>query len=263
MIIDYLIKIIIRELFDLPKNVVEPKPAATVVIIRNSAAHYGEYEVLMTKRQEYLKFLGGFYSFPGGKVELQDFTNEAIDRIKGIDYEKAFQTFYKRNSKKNINNKFKSNLIGYWTACIRELFEEVGILLAYDENNNLFLNYDNNKFENYRKSIINDKLKMWEMLENENLFYAADQLIYFNRFITPKISPKRFDTRFFLCKLPEINLKIKPYEKEISEVIWISPKDALYKYENHYNDFKIIFPQIATLKELLNLDLQKLERNCK
>src|SRR5437667_69091 len=48
---------------------VEPKPAASVVLVRPSPPGAPEpIEVYMIRRQRSMKFLGGFYAFPGGKA---------------------------------------------------------------------------------------------------------------------------------------------------------------------------------------------------
>src|SRR5207245_1166164 len=49
---------------------VEPKPAASVVLVRPAPPGASEaIEVYMIRRQRSMKFLGGFYAFPGGKVD--------------------------------------------------------------------------------------------------------------------------------------------------------------------------------------------------
>src|SRR6266850_567936 len=47
----------------------EPRPAASVIIVRDAPPGAPEpIEVYMVRRQRSMKFLGGFYAFPGGKV---------------------------------------------------------------------------------------------------------------------------------------------------------------------------------------------------
>src|SRR5262249_26077116 len=53
---------------DSPNAPVEPRPAASVVIVRNAAADAPEpLEVWMIRRHQTMKFLGGYYAFPGGR----------------------------------------------------------------------------------------------------------------------------------------------------------------------------------------------------
>jgi 8-oxo-dGTP pyrophosphatase MutT (NUDIX family) len=53
---------------------VEPKPAATVILLRRGGSHSSEgLEVLMVKRTEEAKFMPGVWVFPGGRVDPEDF----------------------------------------------------------------------------------------------------------------------------------------------------------------------------------------------
>jgi 8-oxo-dGTP pyrophosphatase MutT (NUDIX family) len=51
-----------------------PRPAATVILLREP------YAVLMVRRNPQLAFMGGFWVFPGGKVEPEDGTPEQAAR---------------------------------------------------------------------------------------------------------------------------------------------------------------------------------------
>jgi 8-oxo-dGTP pyrophosphatase MutT (NUDIX family) len=51
-----------------------PRPAATVILLRDP------YEVLMVRRNPALDFMGGFWVFPGGKVEPSDGSPEQAAR---------------------------------------------------------------------------------------------------------------------------------------------------------------------------------------
>lgn len=50
-------------------EVVDAEPAATVVVLRPSA---DGFEALLLKRSNALRFMGGFWVFPGGKVDPED-----------------------------------------------------------------------------------------------------------------------------------------------------------------------------------------------
>src|SRR5947207_703105 len=53
-----------------PVPPVEPKPAASVLLVRDAPAGAPEpLEVYMIRRNRGMKFLGGYYAFPGGKVD--------------------------------------------------------------------------------------------------------------------------------------------------------------------------------------------------
>ena len=59
-------------------TVVEPRPSATVVLLRDVA---GEIEVLLVRRHESLAFHGGAWVFPGGRIEPSDRERSGADGV--------------------------------------------------------------------------------------------------------------------------------------------------------------------------------------
>lgn len=64
----------------------EPVPAATVVLIRNSSDQ-SDIEVLLLRRNSRLVFHGGHWVFPGGRVDASDFSAEE----QGLEYPAALR----------------------------------------------------------------------------------------------------------------------------------------------------------------------------
>lgn len=56
----------------MPQSDLQPVPASTVVVVRNSEYAAG-LEVLLLRRNAKLVFHGGHWVFPGGRVDAQDF----------------------------------------------------------------------------------------------------------------------------------------------------------------------------------------------
>src|SRR5256712_5510645 len=103
---------------------VEPKPAASVVLVRPSPPGAPEpIEVYMIRRQRSMKFLGGFYAFPGGKVDPVDGSPAALARCRGLDTVEAEAILLGSRD---------APALAFWVAAVRELLEESGILLACD-----------------------------------------------------------------------------------------------------------------------------------
>ncbi|MFX1569311.1 MAG: hypothetical protein ACFFCV_13190 [Promethearchaeota archaeon] len=222
---------------------VEPKIAATVVLLRERELHSEsdddcEFEIFMVKRHKNTKFMGGHHVFPGGRLEAQDMTPESRAKLLGPD-KVILSTI------KGVCDE-PSDL---WIIAIRELFEETGILIATNDKGHFIeLNNDNSaKFKDYQEKLQKDYLTMTDILKMENLYYAANNLKYFGRLITPKISPIRFDTQFFLCKFPQ-NQRINLFGEELTEGLWGSPRELLGLFRK--KQIKIIFPQYSTLKRL-------------
>jgi len=96
---------------------VEPKPAASVVLVRPGSAQ--PVELYMIRRRAGMRFLGGFYAFPGGKVAAADAV--ALARCRGLAPEAAGE---------RLGNQEGVPSLAFWVAAIRELFEETGVLMA-------------------------------------------------------------------------------------------------------------------------------------
>src|SRR4051812_44296908 len=103
---------------------VRPKHASTVLLVRPDAN--GKFEVLLTRRPNAMRFLGGFYVFPGGSIEAQDRSEKVLSRCRGLSAGEA---------ERILGNNLGADLaLAHWVAGIRELFEEVGIVLCNDES---------------------------------------------------------------------------------------------------------------------------------
>lgn len=217
-------------------NQVEPLPATTIVLTKETDKGL---EVFLTKRDSRLNFLGGFYVFPGGRVDSSDcelfdlcfeLTEKKLDSLIPI--------------KLTLTQK-----CGHLVAGLRELFEETGVLIASDKNGSLIKIDEKLKksLDEERKMLQKRKITFREILINHNLFLLTSELIWLAHWITPKTSPKRFDTQFFVCKMPE-EQNATIYEPEISEALWISPKKAIELWKA--GKMPMIPPTLASLDRL-------------
>ena len=95
-----------------------PQPASTVLLVRNHS-HHDEVEVLLIERALSINF-GGAFVFPGGTVAPED-QAPSFDQM----------TNGPNNSNASAVLGIEDGGLAYWVACIRECFEEAGILLAH------------------------------------------------------------------------------------------------------------------------------------
>ncbi|MSQ62765.1 MAG: NUDIX hydrolase [Betaproteobacteria bacterium] len=70
-----------------------------------------------------------------------------------------------------------------------------------------------------------------ETFEEAGLVLDPGALVPWVRWITPEISPKRFDARFFLARAPE-GQEPKVDGREATEGLWIAPQEALQRWED-------------------------------
>lgn len=136
-------------------------------------------------------------------------------------------------------------------AAIRETFEETGILLAYrDIPNVMTLSKDEKvRFAKYRRHVRKDPFSFVRIIDREGLKLAAGNLFCFAHWITPKVSPIRFDARFFVSVAPSKQEALCD-ALEIIDHLWISPQKAL---EQHGGDFYLPFPTLSNITVLAQL----------
>ena len=67
---------------DHPGQVVEPRLAASVVLLRNND---DGLEILYLRRSPHLKFMGGYWVFPGGRIDPDDHVPDDTDDHDGPD----------------------------------------------------------------------------------------------------------------------------------------------------------------------------------
>jgi hypothetical protein len=123
-------------------------------------------------------------------------------------------------------------------------------LIATKENGAIIATNDESIkiYKQYQKDLQHKRKTMTEILIKENLYYACNYLKYFGRLVTPALSPIRFDTQFFLCKLPpKQNMDL--FSEELVEGSWASPRQMLELHRK--NKIKIIYPQYTTLRRLI------------
>jgi 8-oxo-dGTP pyrophosphatase MutT (NUDIX family) len=108
--------------------VVIPKKAATVTLLRDKEPE--GFEVFLLKRHEKSRFMGGNFVYPGGRVDRDDGSLEICSFSKGITFDEAHKILGGTTSPEES--------FAHWIAGIRELFEEAGVLLAYDPKGNSF-----------------------------------------------------------------------------------------------------------------------------
>ena len=147
----------------------------------------------------------------------------------------------------------KSGGLNYWIACIRECFEECGVLLAYRENGDLFGASDEGETEilaSYRDKLNRGEPVLLELCKQLNLKLAVDRLAYVSHWITPKMEMKRYSTRFFIALAPSDQKAIHDGSEGV-ESTWITPKKAIKGGEE--GKFPIILPTIRNIEAIEGL----------
>jgi 8-oxo-dGTP pyrophosphatase MutT (NUDIX family) len=87
-----------------------------------------------------------------------------------------------------------------------------------------------------------------ELAEEAGIEVSAGELVAYSRWITPRIVPIRFDTRFYLALAPA-HSPPKPDGSETVDAGWFAPAAALDKH--HADQLPLVFPTIKHLESLV------------
>jgi len=166
-------------------EIVTPRPASTILLLRDAAAKT-EIEVFMMVRHYEIDFNSGALVFPGGSVDKGDreiIANPALySGGEGLD----------------------EATLSFRIAAIRETFEESGILLARPEGSKTLVDAKRaSEIEAINRADLCDgKISFLKVLTDSGMLLALDELVPYAHWITPEGMPKRFDTWFFLAAAP-------------------------------------------------------------
>ena len=206
-----------------PAAPVAPRPAASVVIVRAAAPGAPEpLEVWMIRRNQSMKFLGGYYAFPGGRVDAADGAADALACCYGLDVEAAEATLPGHDG---------GPALAFWVTAVRELLEESGILLACDAAGRPINGRDPATrliIASLRQDLMRGIL-LPALLARAGWRCDVRGLRYLSHFITPTSSPIRFTARFFLCRVPADQAPAL-FTEETSEAFWIHPGEGYRRF---------------------------------
>jgi 8-oxo-dGTP pyrophosphatase MutT (NUDIX family) len=86
-----------------------------------------------------------------------------------------------------------------------------------------------------------------ELAEEAGIRVDADDLVAYSRWITPRVVPVRFDTRFYLALAPA-HSPPQPDGSETVDAGWFEPQRALELH--HADQLPLVFPTIKHLESL-------------
>lgn len=221
-----------------------PRPASTVILTRQND---GELQIYLLRRSDKSRFMPGYYVFPGGMVEPADQGTEIWKAHADLDLDDI--------SRRLGGSMAVEETLAYIVAAMRETFEEAGALLAYRNEQS------RGDLENVCNRRMTKELpKGWlrELVGSEGWILAFSRLARWTHWITPKLMPQRYDTRFFIAFMPP-EQECVPDKRETTRGIWISPKKGLVG--NSRGEIPLSPPTMVTLHELLQYSkMEELEK---
>lgn len=212
-----------------------PRLAATVLLVRDGDP---DIEVFMLRRNLNSDFVGGAYVFPGGAVDESDKTDPDLTSVCGGFSDAAASSVLG----------VESGGLAHFVAAIRESFEEAGVLLARNgDGNHVELDADTEFWSTARQNVYDGEVRLAQLCRDRGLQLEVDQVAYLSHWITPMGPPRRFDTRFFVARMPEGQTPLHDGGETVDSA-WISPKVALER--QRAGEFEMIFPTIKNLEDV-------------
>jgi glyoxylase-like metal-dependent hydrolase (beta-lactamase superfamily II)/8-oxo-dGTP pyrophosphatase MutT (NUDIX family) len=163
--------------------------------------------IFVVRRSPSLRFFGGFYAFPGGRVAPAD----AQGILAGIMPAGA--------ADQNLNLRR--------VAAVRELFEETGVLLARRPDRTFPLAWADLGY--WRRELLAGRAEFADVLGRLGLTMDAADLTPLGSITTPAYAPARFDTTFFVAQLPE-GQQAEVWPGELDEGHWTTAPDLLARW---------------------------------
>ena len=176
---------------------VTPRDAATLILIRNAPQ---QPEVLLGRRQTSARFMPGFYVFPGGGIEQDDYRVGAASELAPELVERAARVPEFGGDREYFR--------AMACAAVRETVEETGLMLSAPG------------------AIGEDLEGGWKMMRAAGVAPALEAMRYVGRAITPAESPIRFHARFFAASADAVEGDLQP-TAELDDVVWVPLSETL------------------------------------
>jgi 8-oxo-dGTP pyrophosphatase MutT (NUDIX family) len=192
-----------------------PRPAATVMLIRDRPDDPGGISVFLMRRHSAMEFAAGVMVFPGGGVDDRD-------RNAKIAWAGPPPSWWAQRFA--IDTELAEALV---CAAARETFEECGVLFAGPADDPGGIVGDASVYRDSRLALADRTLSFADFLRRENLVLRADLLRPWANWVTPEAErTRRYDTYFFVGALPE-GQRADGENTESDRAGWTTPQAAI------------------------------------
>ena len=185
-------------------------------------------EVLLVDRNPKLAFFGGYQAFPGGTLEPED----AKAPIKNLP-----------DAGKGLGDDYPA----FVAAAARELFEETGVWFGRGSDRS------ERSLEEDRRRMLAGEVTFDQILRETGQHIDAEDFTPLCRITTPPFTPRRYDTWFLQCRLPE-GAKVDVIPGELMGGGFARPADALDRWRR--GEVLIVPPVVIFLHGLVRTSHQ-------
>lgn len=231
-----------------------------------------DFRLLMAKRSAKSSYMANAYVFPGGYVELADFSTKwwAVFEAAGMSRDELYNFGADIRGPKppiftepgvlmkedNLNANILPAEVALRITAIRETFEETGVLLLNKAPNmrdertvSLMTGASKADLDAWKKKIHENPVCFAELCLEAGLCPDIWALHEWWNWLTPEaIGHKRFDTIFYVCCLDFLPQNATHDDQEMTKVEWFSPLEML---EEHQQKRAVLAPpQVYELSRL-------------
>jgi 8-oxo-dGTP pyrophosphatase MutT (NUDIX family) len=199
--------------------------ASTVIVLREADVGL---QTFMLCRHVKSGFMGGAHVFPGGKVDAEDLHPSWARRIDRPP-DAIASVLGEKDSERGL---------GLLVAGIRETFEEAGVMLGSTRSDA--------DLEDARRRLL-EGAAFNDIAAELDLHIESAALAPYARWVTPEMETKRFDTRFYVARLPE-GQAASHDGSETTSAVWLRPADAIDRMVS--GKIKLAPPTVRTLRWL-------------
>jgi 8-oxo-dGTP pyrophosphatase MutT (NUDIX family) len=194
------------------------RAATTILLVRPAASGL---EVFMVQRHRKSGFLPNAWVFPGGRVDAHDAA--AHPALQGGEALLAQLELPREQA------------LAYAVAGVRETFEEAGVWLGAGAIP-----------AEERLPLARGERRLHQLLDTYGATVELDRLAAWSWWVTPKAEPRRYDTRFLVCAVDQVEGTHD--ELETVDSRWVDPRAVLGASDQQA--FPLAPPTWWTLREL-------------
>ena len=185
--------------------------------------------------------MAGYHVFPGGTLDPEDTNVKTWTPYIDLSIDQVQQQL----GDENFSNE---EALGFGVAAIRETLEECGVLLATGKSRSS-QDYERMAFQRLEKGL--PKAWFQDRIITENWSLSFSHLYRWSHWITPEQMKTRYDTRFFVARMPP-GQACTPDERETHHGLWLTPQSALE--QNLDETIALSPPTLTTLTQLTKFE---------
>jgi 8-oxo-dGTP pyrophosphatase MutT (NUDIX family) len=212
----------------------------------------------MLRRSEASHFVPDVYVFPGGTVDADDLSEQALARARGVDaasLEAQFRAQIEPSFPAPLATPPAREAAAVLIAAVRELYEEAGVLLACDAAgtplSDAALSPHRERLHADRLRVQSGEISFTQVLEELQAYANGLALALFSQWITPPVFPRRYNAHFFVAQASPDQAAVAD-AFETHDGVWVSPHDALARCRA--GDFRMVYPTIKHVERLAEFD---------